>query len=132
MRKTVTALLLALTVVSGGFIGVSQAAEIETSAQSADRPPWFDEEVVAAAIRINMNESQQPQFRDSVTLFLTSFGQEVDKLVRRGVPNLENEVRRKRKSLTREMDARMAGFLDEDQMPRYEHYRELLLSKLAR
>lgn len=128
MKRSGLAGLLALMVVIGGWSGAGWAA----ASQSGERPPWFDEEVVGAAIRIGMDESQQVQFRDSVTLFLQSFGEEVEKLVRRGVPNLENQVRRKRKSLAREMDERMAGFLSSEQMPRYETYRDLLLSKLER
>lgn len=123
---------LVLVVAAAAWPGYGWSAETEAVSQSGERPAWLDEEVVGAAIRIGMDESQQVQFRESVTLFLQSFGQEVEKLVRRGVPNLENQVRRKRKSLTREMDARMAGFLSTEQMPRYEIYRDLLVSKLGR
>ncbi|MEZ5549607.1 MAG: hypothetical protein R3E82_01825 [Pseudomonadales bacterium] len=130
--KTAVALVFTLVVAMGGWSGSGWAAEPVSAAQNGERPAWLDEEVVGAAIRIGMDESQQVQFRESVTLFLQSFGQEVEKLVRRGVPNLENQVRRKRKSLTREMDERMAGFLSAEQMPRYETYRDLLLSRLKR
>jgi len=108
--------------------GSAQAAD---SSATQERPPWLEDDVIAAAIMIDMTEVQRPQFRDSITLFLESLREEVERLVRRGVPNLENAIKRKRKGLVRDMDERMAGFLSDAQMPAYETYRDLLLSKLA-
>ena len=119
-------------IVSLLFVCVSSPALASEPGAGQERPPWLEEDVIAAAMTIGMSDDQRVQFRESVTVFLESFRDEVERLVRRGVPNLENAVKRKRNALVRDMDERMAGFLNQDQMPPYETYRDLLLSKLTR
>ena len=119
-------------IVSLLFACSSSPALASEAGAGQERPPWLEEDVIAAAMTIGMSDEQRVQFRESVTVFLESFRDEVERLVRRGVPNLENAVKRKRNALVRDMDERMAGFLSQDQMPPYETYRDLLLSKLTR
>ena len=44
---------------------------------------------------------------------------------------IERTIKRKNKKLVRNMDSTMENFLSEEQMPKYEKYRDLLLSALT-
>lgn len=110
------------------------AAAVLTGTVSAqeNRPPWATDDVIAAAIQIGMDDNQRLQFRDAVTTFLEEYQKAVNKLLRaHNVSNLERKIDSKRKALVGDMDESMAQFLSEDQIPRYDAYRDLLLSKLG-
>lgn len=94
------------------------------------RPPWMTEEVIAAAMAIELTAEQRVPFRDSVTLFLQSYRDAVQKVIRRGGANLELKIDRTRNSLARDMDERMSLLLTEEQMVRYPAYRSALLDAL--
>ena len=102
------------------------------AAGEEERPPWLSEEVMTAAVAIELTPEQLAPFRASVTEFLESYRDQARKLVRRGAAGLEGQIDRLRKSLAADMDERMAGFLSEDQMVRYADYRSALLDSLAR
>ena len=101
------------------------------AAGEEERPPWLSEEVIAAAMAIELTPEQMAPFRTSVTEFLESYRDQARRLVRRGAAGLEGQIDRLRKSLASDMDERMAAFLSEDQMVRYGDYRSALLDSLA-
>ncbi|MCZ6620199.1 MAG: hypothetical protein O7E57_18935 [Gammaproteobacteria bacterium] len=95
------------------------------------KPPWIQEEVILAALEIRMTEEQLPQFRQAISNFFDSLNSAVHKLVRRNVTNLPREIRRKRNIYVKRMDAEMAEFLTQEQMPGYYEYRDLLLARMS-
>ncbi len=101
-------------------------------AAEEQRPPWLSDEVMAAAMAIGLTSEQMAPFRECVTDFLESYRDQARRLLRRGAAGLEGQIKRLRNSLAREMDGRMATFLTEDQMVRYEDYRKALLDSLER
>lgn len=120
MKPIRITLLTILTVLCAAAVGEEQ------------RPPWLSDEVVAAAMAIELSAEQMQPFRDSVSEFLEAYLDQARKLVRRGSAGLEGQIDRLRKSLAREMDARMANVLTEDQMVPYGDYRAALLKALER
>lgn len=118
MRSTGLALIAFLASLVGAGIAQEQ------------RPPWLTDEVIAAAMAIELTAEQRVPFRDSVTLFLESYRDAVQKVIRRGGANLELKIERTRNSLARDMDERMSVLLTEEQMVRYPAYRGALLDAL--
>lgn len=94
------------------------------------RPPWLTEEVLAAGAAIQLTEVQAAPFRENVSQFLQSYGEEVRRLIRRNEPDLQIHIDRKRESLARKMDAGMEKVLSEEQMAPYQDYRRALLAAL--
>ncbi len=118
MKRTLANALSALLLTCIAF--ALQAEEVE-------RPAWLSDEVVAAAMAIGMSEEQLGPFRENVRIFLEDLRSDMQRVIRRGGADLENTVRRTQSKLVRELDERMAKVLDEEQMPRYETYRDLLV-----
>ena len=106
---------------------ISLGGGIEAQEQ---RPPWLSDEVMAAAMAIELTPEQLAPFRSNVAEFLESYRDQARKLVRRGAAGLEGQIDRLRRSLAGDMDDRMAGLLTEDQMVRYADYRAALLRSL--
>lgn len=113
--------LLALSILPAG-LGLAEE----------QRPPWLSDEVVAAAMAIELTPEQMAPFRASVSEFLASYRDQARRLIRRGAAGLEGQIDRLRKSLAGDMDERMAVLLTEEQMVRYADYRSALLDALER
>ena len=97
-----------------------------------DVEPWRHPEVLKAAIDIGMNAEQRPQFQTAITEMLQGYGADVRKLLRaHNQTNLPKKIEKKRKVRVKALDKNVAGFLNEDQMPAYESYRDTLLDKMA-
>ena len=91
-----------------------------------------DTRLLSAAVDIQLSEDQQIAFQTHLSEYLEKLGSATRKLIRRNnETDVAKKVIRKRKQLTRTLDKKMAGFLTEDQYPRYEKYRTLLLAKLS-
>lgn len=115
---------LAAVILLAGVASVGLAEEVE-------RPAWLSDEVVAAAMNIGLSEDQLVPFRASVREFLEGYRDEVQQLIRRGEMNLDQQIRRARNSLARQMDKQMAGVLSEEQMALYQDYRAELLKSVT-
>ncbi len=91
-----------------------------------------DTRLLSAAVDIQLSEDQQIAFQTHLSEYLEKLGSATRKLIRRNnETDVAKKVVRKRKQLTRTLDKKMAGVLTEDQYPRYEKYRTLLLAKLS-
>lgn len=98
---------------------VSHAAE--------KKPAWLQPEVLKSAIAINMTDEQKPKFQNAITAYLTDFQTSFKKILRgRDTSDLKRKIKRMDKKLMRTMDNSMAEFLSEEQMSKYEIYRDAL------
>ena len=94
------------------------------------KPAWLSDEVVEAAVTIGLTQEQLEPFRATVFTFLEDYGAAVRRLIRRNEPQLELHIDRKCEALAREMDVGMAKFLSEEQLARYQNYRQALIKAL--
>ncbi len=116
---------LILTIVISLLISHSVQAERQNSMLE-------DTRLLSAAVDIQLSEDQQIAFQTHLSEYLEKLGSATRKLIRRNnETDVAKKVVRKRKQLTRTLDKKMAGVLTEDQYPRYEKYRTLLLAKLS-
>ena len=94
------------------------------------RPPWMQPDVVKAAVDIGMSEEQLAQFRSHVAEFMDGRMKAFNNLMRRNnVTNMDRKMKSRTKRLKRRMDEQMGELLTEEQYPKYEVYRDLLMSK---
>lgn len=101
--------------------------------RAAENPggAWADPEVLKAALAIDMTDEQKPKFGSGITGF---FNCRIDAFKRvmkaRDNVDIERKMKSKMNGCQRRMDKEMAGFLSKEQMPKYEIYRDTLISKL--
>lgn len=99
-------------------------------AEAQQRPPWMQPDVVKAAVDIGMTEEQLAQFRSHVAEFMDGRMKAFNNLMRRNnVTNMERKMKSRTNRLKRRMDEQMGELLTEEQYPKYEVYRDLLMSK---
>ena len=100
--------------------------------QAAEPTPAFmHPDVLRAALAINLKDEQKPQFRAAVTDFFNGRMEALNLLMRRhNQSNIGRKMKSKTNFLLKDMDAQVAEFLTEEQMPAYETYRKTLKSKL--
>ena len=78
-----------------------------------------------------MTDEQQPKFQTAITAYLTDLQKSYKKILRgRDTTDLERKIKRMNKKLTKKMDDSMAEFLSEQQMPKYELYRDALINAM--
>lgn len=111
---------------------VTPAAEANTAPNNQPRPPWMTEEVMRAALAMQLTPEQQGPFRTIVGEFLTSVGAMVQQEMRRESGNFAHNVKRKTKYLANDMDEKLKPVLTEQQWPAYKNYREVLLESMRR
>lgn len=100
--------------------------------QAADSPPWAQPDVVMAALEIRMSEDQMPQFRESVSTYISDLTAMVLQVSRgNNATGIERKIKSKNNYLVQKMDKRMAEFLSPEQMQKYEVYRDMLLAAMA-
>ena len=116
----------AKTVAVVAFLALMPA--LEGAAQQ--RPPWMQPDVVRAAVDIGMTDEQLAQFRSHVAEFMDGRMKAFNNLTRRNnVTNIDRKMKSRTKKLRRRMDEQMGQLLTEEQYPKYEVYRDLLMSK---
>ena len=96
------------------------------------RPPWMQEDVLRAALEMGMTAEQRPHFQTALTNYLVGLNKAIKKLLRRNPTGLPREIKRKQTALRKRMDKEMAEFLLEEQIPGYEKYRDLLISRMGK
>ena len=102
-----------------------------TLAAEQPRPPWLQPDVVKASVEIGMDEEQATLFRASVGRFLDGRMKALNRLLQgNNVTDIERKLKRKTKTLQKQMDGEMAEFLTDEQYPRYEVYRDTLMSHM--
>ncbi len=95
------------------------------------RPPWLDTDVLKAALAMELTDEQKPQFQQAVSDLVNGRGKATAKLLRRNnVTNLERKLKTANNRQFKKMDKNVAGFLSDDQYPRYVVYRDLLKQKM--
>ena len=100
------------------------------NAGEAQTAPWLEPDVLAASLEIGMDEAQIPQFRMIVSEFINEQIKALNKLLRgHNVTDMERKMKSRTNALKRNMDKQMSALLTEEQYPRYETYRDLLISK---
>ncbi|MEZ5559807.1 MAG: hypothetical protein R3E86_14845 [Pseudomonadales bacterium] len=100
------------------------------AAEEQPVPPWFQPDVLRAAVAINLSDEQKPQFQEAISDFFNDRMEMINKEVRRNPPNLERRIHSRTNSLVKAMDEKMGTFLTPEQMPQYEVYRDTLLANL--
>jgi ribosomal protein L23 len=104
------------------FAGVSAAEQT---------PAFLHPDVLKAAVAINLTDAQKPKFQAALTEFMSARIEAVNRLIRKNnQTNLERKIKRKTNGLLKKMDAAMAEFLDDEQLPAYQHYRETLKANM--
>ena len=99
-------------------------------AQQQRTPPWMQPDVVKAAVDIGMTDEQLAHFRSHVAEFMDGRMKAFNNLMRRNnVTNMDRKMKSRTKRLKRRMDEQMSELLTEEQYPKYEVYRDLLMSK---
>ena len=94
------------------------------------RPPWMQPDVVRAAVDIGMTDEQLAHFRSHVAEFMDGRMKAFNNLMRRNnVTNMDRKMKSRTNKLKRRMDEQMSELLTEEQYPKYEVYRDLLMSK---
>ena len=94
------------------------------------RPPWMQPDVVRAAVDIGMTEEQLARFRTYVAEFMDGRMKAFNNLMRRhNQTNMDRKMKSRTNRLRRRMDEQMSELLNEEQYPKYEAYRDLLMSK---
>jgi len=115
------------------LIAFALLALVNASVLAADGQggAWTDPEVLKAALAIGMTDEQKPKFGEGVT-GLFNCRMEALKRMMKGRDNvdLERKMKSKTNACLRKMDRTMAGFLTEEQLPKYEIYRDTLTSRL--
>ena len=108
---------------------LAAAPSIPEAAQP--RPAWMQPEVVRAAVDIGMSDEQLVQFRANVSEFIEGRIKAFNDLMRRhNVTNIDRKMKSKTNKLRRRMDEQMKELLTEDQYPKYEVYRDVLMSNM--
>jgi hypothetical protein len=107
---------------------------ISSVSYAAEKPPaWLQPEVLKSAISIDMTEEQKPKFQSAITVYLTDFQKSFKKILRgRDTTDMKRKIKRMNKKLKKKMDGAMAEFLSEEQMQKYEVYRDTLSSAMKR
>ena len=96
-----------------------------------EKPAWLQPEVLKSAVAINMTDEQKPKFQTAITAYLTDLQKSYKKILRgRDTTDLQRKIKRMNKKLTKKMDDSMAEFLSEQQMPKYELYRDALINAM--
>ncbi|MFT5690903.1 MAG: hypothetical protein ACI92E_000227 [Oceanicoccus sp.] len=98
-----------------------------TTQATEKKPAWLQADVLQSALEIDMTKEQKPQFQKAITAYLTEFQKSFKKIVSgRDTSGMKRKIKRMNKILTKKMDGKMAEFLSEEQMPKYENYRDTL------
>jgi len=93
---------------------------------------WTDPEVLKAALAIGMTDEQKPKFGAGITGFLNCRVEAFKRVMKARDPvDVERKLKSKTNACLRKMDREMKGFLTEEQLPKYETYRDTLTSKLT-
>ncbi|MEQ8693380.1 MAG: hypothetical protein RIC89_21390 [Pseudomonadales bacterium] len=101
------------------------------SAHAADdvdqRPAWLQTDVLQAALDMQLDDTQQAQFRTALTETLDALGKRTRRLLRAN--NTTHLKRRIKTTVNRELnklDDKVAVFLTASQMAKYQVYRQRL------
>lgn len=96
----------------------------------AGKPAYLQEEVLRSAMAIGLTDEQKPQFGSAISDFANGRTKAINKLLRRGGTDIPRKIRSKTKGLLKKMDKQMQSFLTDEQWPKYEQYRAVLISNL--
>lgn len=99
-------------------------------AETPPSAPWASQELIKASLELHLDETQQPVFRKSVGAFIDDYYRMIRKESRRNVPDQQRRIKRRTRSLTKQLDANLREALRQEQWPAYEQYRSLLLKAL--
>ena len=104
---------------------------IATASAAEPKPAFMHPDVIKAAVAMQLSEEQQPLFREAVGTFFDNRMKMIRKLLRgNNVTNAARKIKSRTNSLLKKMDASMAEFLTEEQLPAYEVYRDTLKANL--
>jgi len=96
-----------------------------------ETPAFLQPDVLKAAVAMNLTDEQKPQFQQSLTDFVNGRMAAFKKLMRgNNQTNMPRKMKSRTNKLLKQMDADVASFLTEEQMPAYELYRDTLKSYL--
>lgn len=102
--------------------------------QAAEQlPAWYHPDVVKALLEIGLDEEQSPKFKAAVSQYLADLPAMINKVMRgnnqTGIPR---QIKSKNRRLVKKMDSTVAEFMTDEQIARYENYRDILLRELNR
>jgi hypothetical protein len=109
----------------------SPAAPTEAApAQPVQLPFWMTEDVLKAAVAINLTDPQKHDFNESVGEYVSEHFAMIQKEAKREAPDLERRVSSRDNSLLHQLDAKVKKILTNAQWPAYENYRKTLQKTL--
>jgi len=142
IRSTVVAVFAVLLVTSR----VASAADAEpatTAAAGAPAPAapaaateplqlpfWMTDDVLRAAVAINLTDAQKPEFNQAVGGYVADHFAMIQKEAKREAPDLEQRVKSRDNSLLHQLDDNLKKILTTAQWPAYENYRKTLQKTL--
>jgi len=104
---------------------------LSAKAATEATPPWLQPEVVKAYLAIGLTDEQKPLFRDALTTYLQDSNRAIRSAINSNKGNLEREIRRRVKKHISHWNETVAGFLTDEQYPKFEVYRDTLLATVS-
>ena len=104
---------------------------LSAKAATEPPPPWLQPEVVKAYLAIDLTDEQKPLFRDALTTYLQDSNRAIRSAINSNKGNLEREIRRRVKKHISRWNETVAGFLTDEQYPKFEVYRDTLLATVS-
>ena len=131
MKKCLTVMILSLLLAGTVVTWAENDTQQNQKSQSVGGP-WGHPDVLNAAAAIQMTPEQQAKFRAAVGAFVDGLMKYTVSLIKQQKPDIPRKLKRKTRKLTKAMNQSMSEILDEEQYPRYEACRDLLLDKMEK
>ena len=97
------------------------------TAQAEQTPPWLQPEVVKAYVDIGLTDDQKPMFKEAQIDYIQKSHGAIRSAINSNKGNLEREIRRRIKKQVNRWSKNAAEFLTEEQYPKFEIYRDMLV-----
>jgi len=97
------------------------------TAQAEQTPPWLQPEVVKAYVDIGLTDDQKPMFKEAQIDYIQKSHRAIRSAINSNKGNLEREIRRRIKKQLNRWSNNAAEFLTEEQYPKFEIYRDILV-----
>ena len=125
MKKTKPVLFFAFLV----LLGLANATRAE---DSAPPPPWLQPHVLQAYISIGLTDEQKPAFNAAMAEYVQKSGRGINKVISTNKGNLDRAIKREIKKHSNRWNNTAQEILTEEQYPKYEMYRDILIGTILR
>ena len=97
------------------------------TAQAEQTPAWLQPEVVKAYVDIGLTDEQKTMFKEAQIDYIQKSHRAIRSAINSNKGNLEREIRRRIKKQLNRWSKNAAEFLTEEQYPKFEIYRDMLV-----